>query len=84
MKNRILHSFKRWYKRPICMPIWNYILMYLIWILSIFGYVCAVKSIKFVIFGLVFQYIAMYIPLICDNGNWRETEDGKAYSKEYE
>jgi hypothetical protein len=38
----------------------------------------------FLILGIIFQSIAMSLPIKWDTGSWRKTEKGKLYIDQYE
>lgn len=82
--NNIIKRFQKGYYRPISMPLWKMIIVYMIWSISLIGYILAVFSnLWFAILGVVFQFLGFTSMLIFDNGNWRKTEDGKKYLNEY-
>lgn len=83
MKNK-LHDFKKGYYRPISMPIWKWIIILLVWTVSVLCYCLAlVISMWLLVGGILFQMLAFCLMTFLDTGNWRNSDDGKNYLKRY-
>lgn len=79
------YAFKRGYNRPARMPLWKLLIVYCMWIISLIGYIAALHfNFWFVIIGIIFQTLAMRLPIKWDTETWRETEKGKQYIEKYE
>lgn len=83
--NKLICNFKRNYNRPTSMPRWKHWIVWFIWIIAFIAYLAAMFITPwFIIFGLIFQFLGLNLPLQWDTGNWRNTERGKKYIDEYE
>lgn len=83
MKN-IIYNYKKGYNRPVSIPLWKWLIIILVWIISLMFYFAAsIISLWFVIAGLLFQFIAIKLPIIMDTGSWRTTKEGKEYLEKY-
>lgn len=80
-----LTRFKKGYHRPVSMPIWKWIIVMLIWAISVLFY-CAslVISSWLLIVAIFFQLLVFCITLLMDTGSWRDSQEGKDYIEEYE
>lgn len=81
----IYTRFKRGYHRPTSLPLWKLTIVYFIWVFVVIIYILAMLyNLWFVVLGIVFQNIAMILPLKWDTESWKEAEKGKKYIEEYE
>ena len=81
----ICFRVKKGYYRPTTLPLWKLVIIYCVWIVSVSFYIsAAICSMWLVLLGMLFQSIAMFLPIKWDTGSWKETEQGKNYIEKYE
>jgi quinol-cytochrome oxidoreductase complex cytochrome b subunit len=79
-----LHRFKKGYYRPVSMPIWKWMIVGFVFAIAAISY-CAsiIVSMWLLVVGIIFQFLAFLLMLAFDTENWKESQQGKEYLKEY-
>jgi hypothetical protein len=65
--------YEKGYHRPVCMPLWKWIIVYGIWTIAVIGYVGSyIISPWLLILGMLFQVLEFMSMKVFDTGNWRK------------
>lgn len=80
MKNKLKYRFLKGYYRPISMPRWKWMAIYMLRLIAISGYILAIcHSLWMASIGVIFQFFALHLTRRWDTGNWRFTRKGQEY-----
>lgn len=82
--NKKIHNFKKGYYRPVSMPLWKWIIVMIVWAIAVLFYFASVVfSTWLVLFGILFQIIAISLTVFLDTESWKNTKEGKDYLNKY-
>lgn len=80
-----LKNLQKGYHRPVSLPRWKWLIVWIIWVIALIGYLSAMFITPWMlIIGIIFQQLGLYLPHVWDTGNWRNTKIGQDFIQKYE
>ena len=82
---KFIKNLQKGYHRPVTLPIWKWVIVWILWVIALIGYIFAMFITPWILtIGIIFQILGLYLPYIWDTGKWKNTEQAKVSSRNME